>query len=532
MRCAVYTRKSSEEGLEQSFNSLDAQREACEAYVLSQKHEGWELREARYDDGGYSGGDMERPGIKALLADIDAGHIDIVVVYKIDRLTRSLSDFSRIADRFEKADVSFVAVTQAFNTSTSMGRLMLNVLLSFAQFEREITAERIRDKHAASKARGLWMGGHVPFGYKAVNNRLVVHEPEAAVVRHLFTRFLELRRLQALVDECTEQQICKRYRGEDRGCAPPQTPFSRSDLRTLLTQTIYIGQVRHKDQIYPAVHQPIVDADQFEKARALMAELQSDWLKRRPPPPPYLLEGLLRTPMGEPFLVEHAKHKANGSRFYRFPNTPDEVVRVAERSTDRAVISALCDFLLNVERTRDFAGGSSGGKKTERLVATLRSARREPAKALLNEVVEAVYLDRNSLSIRVRANGTKGLLQQDMAIEVPVRLKGARTYLQLVSDDGLRRPDPALVRLLGCASRWLDDVVSGRCKSLVAVARRENLSLSHVSNVVELAFLAPDLKQAILEGRQPVSLTVTALQRAVPLPLSWAAQRRKFSQML
>jgi len=206
MRCAIYTRKSSEEGLEQSFNSLDAQREACEAYVLSQKHEGWELVPNRYDDGGYSGGDMERPGLKALLTDVEAARVDIVVVYKIDRLTRSLSDFSRIADRFEKDNVSFVAVTQAFNTSTSMGRLMLNVLLSFAQFEREITAERIRDKHAASKAKGLWMGGHVPFGYDAVNNRLVVNEAEAGVVRHLFERFLSLKDLQPLADECAEQR--------------------------------------------------------------------------------------------------------------------------------------------------------------------------------------------------------------------------------------------------------------------------------------------------------------------------------------
>ena len=212
MRCAIYTRKSSEEGLDQAFNSLDAQREACEAYVVSQKHEGWTLCAESYDDGGYSGGDMKRPALQSLLADITSGKIDIVVVYKIDRLTRSLSDFSRIADALEKANASFVAVTQAFNTSNSMGRLMLNVLLSFAQFEREITAERIRDKHAASKARGLWMGGHVPFGYRAENNRLFIDECEAPVVRQLFLRFVELRNLQGLTRECAERSIHKRVR--------------------------------------------------------------------------------------------------------------------------------------------------------------------------------------------------------------------------------------------------------------------------------------------------------------------------------
>lgn len=531
MRCAIYTRKSSEEGLEQSFNSLDAQREACEAYVLSQKHEGWELVPNRYDDGGYSGGDMERPGLKALLTDVEAARVDIVVVYKIDRLTRSLSDFSRIADRFEKDSVSFVAVTQAFNTSTSMGRLMLNVLLSFAQFEREITAERIRDKHAASKAKGLWMGGHVPFGYDAVNNRLVVNEPEARVVRHLFERFLSLKDLQPLADECAEQRIYKRYRGHVRGCAPPNTPFARADLRTLLTQPIYVGRVRHKDLIYPAVHDAIIDDLTFDQAGRLLSELRAEWRKRRPPPPPYLLHGLLHTPKGEPFIAEHAKHHPSGPRFYRFPTPTGEKVRVAEMSADEAVLNALCDFLLSVHRSQNFGSRSFQDSAVPRLVAKLRSGSREQVRATLHEMIEAVALDHTLLSIRVRAAATNGLLAEDTTIDVSLRTKGARGYMRILTETGTRRPDPSLVRQIGCGSAWLDDLVAGRAKSLMAIARREKLSLSYVSNTVELAFLAPDLKQAILEGRQPVGLTVTSLQRAVPLPLSWAAQRRRFTRL-
>jgi DNA invertase Pin-like site-specific DNA recombinase len=531
MRCAIYTRKSSEEGLEQSFNSLDAQREACEAYVFSQKHEGWELVPNRYDDGGYSGGDMERPGLKALLRDVEAARVDIVVVYKIDRLTRSLSDFSRIADRFEKDNVSFVAVTQAFNTSTSMGRLMLNVLLSFAQFEREITAERIRDKHAASKAKGLWMGGHVPFGYDAVNNRLVVNEPEARVVRHLFERFLSLKDLQPLADECAERRIYKRYRGHVRGCAPPDTPFARADLRTLLTQPIYVGRVRHKDLIYPAVHEAIIDVPTFDQAARVLSELSAQWRKRRPRPLPYLLQGLLQSPQGEPFTAEHAKHHASGPRFYRFPTTTVGTVRVAEGSADQAVLTALCDFLLNVHRAHEFGTASSRDATVPRLVAKLRSGSREQAKAILHELVGAVYMDHASMRIRVRAAGTGGLLREDTDVNVCLRTKGARSHMRVLTETGTRRPDPSLVRLIGCASAWLDDLVTGRSKSLMAIARREGLSLSHVSNTIELAFLAPDLKQAILEGRQPLGLTVTSLQRAVPLPLSWPAQRRRFTRL-
>ncbi|MGZ8246263.1 recombinase family protein [Methylomagnum sp.] len=525
MRCAVYTRKSSEEGLEQAFNSLDAQREACEAYIVSQRHEGWQLVATRYDDGGCSGGDMHRPGLQALLADIRAGQVDAVVVYKIDRLTRSLADFSRMAEEFDRSGTSFVAVTQAFNTATSMGRLMLNVLLSFAQFEREITSERIRDKLAASKAKGMWMGGHVPFGYDRVDNKLVINPVEAPVVRELYRRFLEIGDLQSLVHECARHAIYKRHRGKAADGHPGSlTPFQRADLYKLLTQPLYIGLIRHHDTLYRGMHEPLISEATFKSAAALMKRLHVQWRERRPLPPPFLLEGLLHTPAGQAFVMEQVKHHPGRARFYRFPDTGGEATRASERSTNRAVVDTLCAFLLGLQFTTPRTARAR--EEIERLAAVLRTGAPETVKQALQDVVSAVYLDETNLSIHVRASGTHGLLAADKEITVRARLKGARHYLSVGAEGARRKPHAGMIRLLGNASRWLDDVVSGRVTSLSAISRREGLSLSRVSNIMELAFLAPDLKTAIIHGEHPIGLTSSVLENACPLPLSWEAQRR------
>ena len=442
MRCAVYTRKSSEEGLEQAFNSLDAQREACEAYILSQRHEGWELVATRYDDGGCSGGDMQRPGLQALLADIRAGRVEAVVVYKIDRLTRSLADFSRMAEDFDRSGTSFVAVTQAFNTATSMGRLMLNVLLSFAQFEREITSERIRDKLAASRAKGMWMGGNVPFGYDVVDSKLVVNPIEAPVVRDLYARFLEIGDLQPLVRECARQAIYKRHRGNTPDGHPIiRTPFQRADLYKLLTQPLYIGLIRHHDTLYRGIHEPLISEATFNSAGALMKRLHARWRERRPPPPPFLLEGLLQTPAGQSFVMEQVKHHPGRARFYRFPDSGGAVTRASERSTNRAVIETLCAYLLGLQ----FAGPRSVRAKAEieLIAAVLRTGTPADARHALHAIVSAVYLDESNLSILVRASGTHGLLAADTEISVRARLKGARHYLAVGAEGVGRKPTPA-----------------------------------------------------------------------------------------
>ena len=246
IRCAVYTRKSTEEGLEQAFNSLDAQREACEAYILSQRHEGWTLAKAAYDDGGFSGGTMERPGLKRLLADVQAGRVDVIVVYKVDRLTRALSDFAKIVDVLDARGASFVSVTQAFNTTTSMGRLTLNVLLSFAQFEREVTGERIRDKIAASKKKGMWMGGNVPLGYRVVDRKLLIDEADAQTVRHIFDRNVVLGSARPLIEELRTSGYRTRVRPRSDGSPPiGGVPFGRGMLFAMLSNRIYRGEIVH-----------------------------------------------------------------------------------------------------------------------------------------------------------------------------------------------------------------------------------------------------------------------------------------------
>ncbi len=261
LRCAIYTRKSSEEGLEQDFNSLDAQREACEAFIISQKHEGWSVLDDFYDDGGISGGTMERPALKRLLEDIEAGNIDSVVVYKVDRLSRSLSDFVKMVEIFDDRGVSFVSVTQQFNTTTSMGRLTLNMLLSFAQFEREVTGERIRDKIAASKRKGMWMGGLPPLGYDVQDRQLVINETEAVTVNHIYQRYLELGSVRLLKEELDGDGIVSKLRVNKHDRTSGGKPIARGALYLMLSNRLYLGEIVHKDKSYPGEHEPIISTE-------------------------------------------------------------------------------------------------------------------------------------------------------------------------------------------------------------------------------------------------------------------------------
>jgi site-specific DNA recombinase len=270
-RCAIYTRKSSEEGLEQEFNSLAAQCEACEAFIRSQRNEGWVLVRTRYDDGGFSGGSVERPALQNLIADIRAGRIDIVVVYKVDRLTRSLADFARLVELFDAEAVSFVSVTQQFNTTSSMGRLTLNVLLSFAQFEREVTGERIRDKIAASKKKGMWMGGNVPLGYDASGRALVVNHAEAETVRRIFALYCELGCVRRVKEEADHLGLRTKCSITANATQRGGKPFSRGHVYTLLSNPIYTGQIAHKDQLYPGQHSALIDADSWAAVRDQVA---------------------------------------------------------------------------------------------------------------------------------------------------------------------------------------------------------------------------------------------------------------------
>src|SRR6195256_4956379 len=319
LRCAVYTTKSSEHGLEQDFNSLHAQRESAEAYIKSQAHEGWKLVRARYDDGGLSGGTLERPALQCLLADVAANLIDVVVVYKVDRLTRSLTDFAKLVEIFEGHGVSFVSVTQQFNTTTSMGRLTLNVLLSFAQFEREVTSERIRDKIAASKRKGLWVGGNLPLGYKIMDGKIAVVEEEAELVRSIFRRYLELGSVNELLRDLKERNIRTKARQLFTGATRGGIPFGRGALYYVLSYHFYIGEVKYKDEILPGEQPPIMDRALFDAVRQ---KSLTQWSHRTivRNKSEQLLAGLLFDDAGHRMMPTHAT-KA-GIRYRYYVSTP------------------------------------------------------------------------------------------------------------------------------------------------------------------------------------------------------------------
>jgi len=314
-RCAVYTRKSSTDGLDQEFNSLDAQREAGEAYVKSQRHEGWELLDNKYDDGGISGGTMVRPGLRQLLDDVEAGLIDIIVVYKVDRLSRSLGDFAKMVDVFDQHEVSFVSVTQQFNTTTSMGRLTLNILLSFSQFEREVTSERIRAKIALSKQRGMWMGGNVPLGFDAIDRKLVVNLTEAATISHIFEQFLALGSTTLLSKALREQGYHTKPRRDADGHMNNGNVLTKTALYKIISNRIYLGEVRHKELWYPGQHEAIIDIELWERVHAILAinKVQRGANVRRQTPAP--LKGLLFGPDGLAMTPTHTK---KGSKKYRY----------------------------------------------------------------------------------------------------------------------------------------------------------------------------------------------------------------------
>ncbi len=316
LRCAIYTRKSHEEGLEQDFNSLEAQREACEAYVLSQRGEGWKTSSGRYDDGGFSGGTMERPALRKLMGEVEAGCINVIVVYKVDRLTRSLSDFAKMVDIFDARGVSFVSVTQQFNTTTSMGRLTLNVLLSFAQFEREVTGERIRDKIAASKKKGMWMGGLPPLGYGSGGRKLVVNPKEAETVRHIFQRYAELGSVRRLKEDLDAQGIVSKIRMTRNGLRKGGNPIAPGALYKILNNPVYIGEIAHKGRRYPGEHEAIVEGKLWEKVQKMLEAGRVSRVNGGAAIHPSLLAGLLYDDEGERMSPSHAVKKGRRYRYY------------------------------------------------------------------------------------------------------------------------------------------------------------------------------------------------------------------------
>lgn len=517
-RCAVYTRKSSEEGLEQDFNSLHAQREACEAFIKSQKGEGWKLVETAYDDGGLSGGTMERPALQRLLADIALKKVDVVVVYKVDRLTRSLADFAKMVEVFDAHGVSFVAVTQQFNTTSSMGRLTLNILLSFAQFEREVTGERIRDKIAASKKKGMWMGGNVPLGYDVKERKLVVNVPEAETVRTIFRRYLDLGCVQRLKQELDRDGVRSKAGGV----------FSRGALYALLANPLYIGEIRHKNLRHPGQHEAIVERDLWDEVQQRLADNAPERRAvRKVEVSP--LAGKLFDEAGDRLTPSHAVKNGRRYRYYVSRSLITSTAgqqqgwRLPAHEIERTVAEAARAFI--GDHGAVAAAAREAGIAAEcipAMLGTLGSATADPLALVLR-----IDLDPSGFTLALSLDGGPGEPIR-LTRHVPISIRRRGVEMRLVVEGAgapAAKADPALLKAILRARRWFDDLVSGRAVSLTAIAKREGISDRYVGHLLPLAFLAPDIVEAIAAGRHPADLTAEALVKRIDLPLGWDQQK-------
>jgi site-specific DNA recombinase len=543
-RCAVYTRKSSEEGLEQDFNSLHAQREASEAFIKSQQGEGWKLVKTAYDDGGLSGGNMERPALQRLLEDIRHGLIDVVVVYKVDRLTRSLADFAKMVEVFDAQGVSFVAVTQQFNTTTSMGRLTLNVLLSFAQFEREVTGERIRDKIAASKRKGIWMGGCPPIGYDVCDRRLVINHADAETVRQIYQRYLKTGSVPKLKKALDRDSVVSKVRVSRKGNRSGGQSFSRGALYELLSNPIYVGEIRHKQERHPGQHEAILERKLWEKVQKRLRDRTVRPTVPQTKVSPSPLAGKVFDETGEPLYVQAAVKDRRRYRYYVSKAlVRDSKVegqrgwRVPGPELERAVATSarviLDDKAAILEALQVAGMGDVDFNPVFTLVAESRErllAERERSMALVELVEKAVLTDegiRLGLNISVPCGGPSSaplrkVLHLFRFIPLKVKRRGVEMRLIINGGDEPRKPDPALLKAFARARGWFEDLVSGRVRSLVEIARREGLPKRYVTRLTKLAFVSPAFVEAIAEGEvSPETNLQMLMDGRLSLPLRW-----------
>ncbi|GMN14833.1 recombinase family protein [Altererythrobacter sp. MTPC7] len=540
-RCAIYTRKSTEEGLEKEFNTLDAQREACGAYIVSQSHEGWVQLANHYDDGGYSGGSMERPALQKLLSDVADGRVDVVVVYKIDRLTRSLTDFAKIVETFDAANCSFVSVTQSFNTTNSMGRLTLNVLLSFAQFEREVAAERIRDKIAASKKRGMWMGGPVPLGYEVKNRKLLVVPEEAATVREIMQRYLETDGVPSLVEELERDGVVSKRRQMRDGSVKGGTPFRRGALAHLLSNRIYLGLITHKGKAYEGEHDAIVDQELFDRVQAKLTLSNGRSRGMANASRISVLAGRVNDEHGRPMTPCHTQNHGKHYRYYASilrDGSRHAAVRLPARGLERAVIDAMASFLSDANRLRSLLDGvkdcdrQTAVSAARDLASKLRSAEGTVLKNELADLNLRVTVGKHSINATLdlaclfedTCAEKKGSTVAEIDVTSTTRAYGHEQRLRLEPPVGSRTaPNQMLINLLGRAFEARDKLLAMDDTDVAAMPIRQR---RHLERTAKLSYLAPDIVIAILDGSQPTHLSVRKLVRAASLPLDWAAQRR------
>jgi site-specific DNA recombinase len=561
IRCAIYTRKSCEEGLEQSFNSLHAQREACEAFVASQRHEGWRVLSVHYDDGGFSGGTMERPALKHLLEDVTSGKIDTIVVYKVDRLTRSLTDFARIIETLHGRNVSFVSVTQQFNTTTSMGRLTLNVLLSFAQFEREVTGERIRDKIAASKKRGMWMGGFVPLGYDLEERQLVPNAKEAQLVSRLFHLYLELGCVSRVKERLDREGILSKLWVSRAGSRYGGNRFSRGALYDLLRNRLYIGEIRHRKTWYKGQQAAIIQRELWDQVQSRLSTNGNARARGLEGGKKSLLIGLLRDPQGNCFTPSHTVKNGRRYRYYvcqsvvRHPGVrakgptrlPAHEIEAKVTERLRALLESDKDIFDQLRMPEDDA------TRVQELVRASRDlSKRSNAmsaaelRTVLATILRRVVVGESSIGVLLCRNSLRALLIGEtkvsatregdlenptglirLSIETKLKRCGMEVRFVVPPDarsDMANQPKLALLNALARAHEWYGWVVDGKVSGPTAIAHCTGLDERYVSKVFRCALLAPDIVEAIVEGRQPEDLTFEKLWRN--LPSSWSEQRR------
>jgi site-specific DNA recombinase len=553
VRCAIYTRKSSEEGLEQSFNSLEAQREACRAYVLSQKHEGWAVLANHYDDGGFSGGTMERPGLNQLLTDIRAGKVDTVVVYKVDRLTRSLTDFSKIIEIFDAQKVSFVSVTQHFNTTTSMGRLTLNVLLSFAQFEREITGERIRDKIAASKKKGMWMGGLVPLGYDCVDRQLVVNQSEANTVREIFRQYLRLGCVSKLRQLLEHKQMRSKVRTSTAGHSGGGATYSRGALYHLLNNRVYIGETVHRKESYTGQHQPIVSRELWNKVAARLRDNDQSHRNGKSHSTPSLLSGKLFDSSGVRFTPTHSVKNGKRYRYYtsqtvvRKVGAKPVITRFPAQELERFVMSQI--HLMLQEPSKCTAGMKDASKRdavTERTRGfakewqTLEGSKQHE---FVGNILRLVTIGQSAVRIEIdKSQLLAALLGQksealspsrrdkhdvlNLSADFQVLRRGSELRVIAPHGDSHQRERlPSLVKAIARAHGWYERIVAGEVTTIGQLAQKSGLTRRYVRRILQFAILSPQITDALLTGKHRPNLTVKELLRGVPL--DWREQEKQ-----
>jgi site-specific DNA recombinase len=559
VRCAIYTRKSSEEGLEQSFNSLEAQREACEAFILSQKHEGWSVLTNHYDDGGFSGGTMERPALKQLLNDVQAEKVNTIVVYKVDRLTRSLADFARIIEILDSRGVSFVSVTQHFNTTTSMGRLTLNVLLSFAQFEREITGERIRDKIAASKKKGMWMGGVIALGYDCVDRQLVVNQVEADKVRQIFRTYLQLGCVSKLKEFLDRKQIQSKIRTDSSGRRYGGAPFSRGSLYHLLNSRIYIGEIIHGGQSYRGQHQPIVSLELWNNVAARLRQNNQSHRTGKSHSTPSLLSGILFDSHGVRFTPTHAVKNGKRYRYYTSQSVISDagikptITRFPAQELERFVKSQI--HLLLQAPDKCTAGMKESPSKDALAERAGDLARKWPQLGnskqheFVRNILKRITVGQTTIGLEVdKTKFVETLLGHNTEIRSSVSpsklatLKLTRNFQAVRARGEVRMIAPqgeadfegaplmSLVKVAARAHDWYQRIVTGEISTIGQLAQQSGLTKRYVRRVLQCANLSPQIIEGLLTGTHSPNLTVKEILRSVPL--NWREQEQRLLQML